>query len=416
LSTTRGIVAEAVTKEKTNVTFTDLKGSENGQDGVNIGSYTIRVLDVITKKSYDYAVYVPYMAGGVAGGRHAFGIKAAKPNILYKYPTGGSLATTFIPSSANAHWAYPNVTIGTALTGVLQDVNQTITTACNQLTVELAGTIINTSEPVNWRFAWMKHAPFPTTPPAGVAPIVMTGIGAWNFEPDVTFNKLVTASVTTGYDAASATWQLQLSTSTAFSTITSMISEGDVELDITAGDIVPAYFRIVNESEDFEVGLDFVSATQITRVPTAVIGVFNYTVQLVYAATSCDTILVEARQYIGDKDATWWDGNLNAAFFANSATLPPAADQIGATLTTTLPGNQAANAGSTFTFTLNNRSPGDVFTYVLRARPSTTFVSNNFSNQGFVPAAYFTSQSETDPTTGVVTITDVENYKVLTLT
>lgn len=411
----QGIVREVVSKEKQDIVFTGLRASNSGDQGIDVGSYSLRIQDVITKQFYDYSIWVPYEPTS-----HDFGIGTiplGETKIrLTKYGTLNSLATTFTPSINNAHWAWPGTVVSTSLSGSLFDAFEEAVTDCTNITFRLAGTIFATTEPVNWRFSWRKLPPYQTG--IVVTPTTLTPTGPWTLETNLTFAKMVTSSITTNFDARTGTFQLELSSPTKSVVITNMISDGDEDATppINPGDIVPAYFNIVRNSDQYIVELEKFTTTQTSKVAlapslTSVGRTHTYTVELEYAASSCDSIEVEAYQYDTNKDTSWWDYNANPALSVNASNLPTT--DLMLTRRTTLPGNNAANTGSKMSFTFI-AAPGRVLTYVMRAKPASALPTASLPNNGWMPEQYFYRDVDTSTTPPTVNV--VRNYEVFTLT
>ena len=410
LSSSRGLVREFVTKSGVDLTFSNLRSSDSGQDGFNLGSYTLRVMDVITKQSYNYDIFVPYVPRG-----NRYGITAKQPGRLSIYNCGPRATPhTYVPSVSNAHWAYPGVTLGSGVTALVEEAFQATASTCNTLNLGFFATIQATTVDVNWKFRWQKTEL--AVPGTTMAPTVMTDVDPWVLEPaaNLTFNRQISADVNTAFDATSGVFQLQLS-SAAGGVITINTMQND------AGAMVPATFELFKLGEDdtasFVVDLDNFAAVQ-TRTFTGTFDpagnpLFNYVVTVTYNVACCDQIFAECREYEADLDQTWWDWNtVNPAFAANSATLPvaPAPDIRSLTLL----GNMFVNT-ATFTFNHDNVVSGTrTFTYVARARPATI---PSLAND-WVPGYFFGRETITDPTTTppTVTIETMENYRVITLT
>lgn len=411
LSSTTGLIKEFAVKEQQSFKFDSLKGSNSGQQGFNIGSYTLRLMDVITKQEYRYEIFVPYNPYG-----SAFGIKARMPGNLYKYETGNTTATTFIPNIDNAHWIWPGViSRGETTEAINQEPFQDDGSTCAGTRINFFSTILASTLDIQWRFSWEKRPPFPAG--VTVTPTTMTPLGGWTLEPaaNLMFNKLISATVVTPFDANNGTWQLELSSSTITKTLTSMI-------DDTTNTEVPATFLLLadptSRSDLFDVSLDPPTSAQTSKIAARdpitglLTGRFDYVATITYAAACCDSMFVECSEYTGNKNDTWWDQTISTAFDANSASLPPIADRVGIPLNTTLPGNLVSNAGSTFTFNINNEVPGSVFTFVVRARPTMIPLTPNWA-----PESFYTNSTDIDPTTGAIISTSVtKHYTVLTLT
>jgi hypothetical protein len=413
LSSSRGLVREFVTKAGVDLTFSNLRSSDSGQDGFNLGSYTLRVMDVITKQSYNYDVFVPYEPRG-----NRYGITAKQPGRLSTYNCGPRAAPhTYVPSVSNAHWAYPNVTLGSGVTAIVEEPFQAAASTCNNLNLGFFATIAATTVDVNWKFRWQKTQL--AVPGTVMAPTVMTDVDAWVLETaaNLTFNRQISADVNTAYDATSGVFQLQLSSAAGgIITINTMQNE--------AGVAVPAIFELFELGEDdtasYVVDLDL-DTTNFTAVQARFFTgtfnaagdpLFNYVVTVQCRAACCDQIFVECREYEADLDQTWWDPAFDPAFAANAAAFPAA--PVPDIRTVTLPGNMVANL-ATFTFNHNNVVSGTrTFTYVVRGRPATIpslaneWVPDSFSGQLTV--------TDTDVTPPVTTIERMENYRVLTLT
>jgi hypothetical protein len=240
------------------------------------------------------------------------------------------------------------------------------------------------------------------------APTTMTPVGTWTLEPaaNLTFNKQISADVTTAYDALSVVFQLQLSSSAGIQTINQMSTD-----TIPSTPAVVDLFKFdADDTASYPVVLEQLTASVASvAIPRSTNK--NYTITVNSPSVqSCDQVFVECLEYTGDLGNTWWDTTVNTAFAANSSTLPTATP---VRLTQTMTGNMAVNS-PTFTFTHNNVAPGtETYTYVLRARPATVTALIN----DWVPETFYRIQTITDPGPPVTTsVSTIENYRVITLT
>ena len=421
LGASSGPIKEVIATEGSAITFTNLRGSVSGDGGKNIGIYTLYVVDVTTKQSYDYEIFVPYRTQG-----SMFGIKSVdrddptRPALTFDV---GDCSPTFTPSKTNAFWAFPTGVGGggAALTGDMDPADLTGST-CTTIDMTLNGQISRSTTDVQWRFRWKKDCLCFPPPPAVIStPSVWTDVSPWKTETAATliFGKSITDSLTgVTFDSRFISYKLELSSASGLITVDQVpyVPSSPFTIDTSKiGTMQPARVDLLEAVDNALVDLTLPGPTVTigpkTFTTTGGIGGINlwsFNVTVSVESTCCNDHTVTVLEIGGDQDAAWWDQVVNPANAGNQANLPPVpAGTVRRTLSRTVAGSTAATT-SVFTFTFTD-IPEPVFplqfTYVMQAQPTRIALRT--------PVNYWSTATDTS-TVPPTTVTQ-EYYTVVTL-
>lgn len=391
-------IAQRVVDENTNVTFSNLKGSNSGEGGIDIGPYTVNILDVRTNVGCNVKVHVPYGPYG-----DVFGVS----NEVLKsgFPMDGS---PFIPSNLNAFWvpAIPAVATGVPSGELQEPFFDSDVSTC--LTTRNTAYCFIEASPIDVTYQFAFRIPPITTWTFVDTPTVVPAT-------DLTFGKTVSAAFTTPSNALSGLWKVDLKTTLGSTTLNTIVN-----FDGSSG---PATFEIYNPTTDFNMSSGvLIGPTKTTRNVTGAGGIIttvtDYEFQIKTSVCCCTSTSLTAYMYKANLNDIFWDQTLNTAFAANSSNLPSTA-LAGAptTLNSTLPGDptksqiiDGTDGTALFKFKILDGTVGDVYTFFVRSE-----ITPPPFDGVFTPRAFFETVQETDPTTGITTTDIVRNYNVVTL-